>query len=133
MIVSCSACATRYLIEPADLGPKGRVVRCANCGHSWQQTPPADMPHRIDADGPPPGQVVLPQTARARRMWSRGIGFPLLIILLLLLAGGYGYFFRDKVIQCWPQAAQIYELIGVSTAPDSAPKKEGGTGNAGPG
>ena len=88
MIISCQACSTRYLIEPAALGPRGRLVRCAKCGHSWQQKPPADMPHQIDADAPPPGMVNLPHIAPAPRRWSRGLAMPLLVIVLLLAALG---------------------------------------------
>jgi predicted Zn finger-like uncharacterized protein len=113
MIISCQACATRYLIEPAALGPKGRLVRCAKCGHSWQQKPPADMPLQIDADAPPPGQVNLPPIPPPRRRWSRGLALPLLVILLLLAAVGAGYAFRARIVQRWPQSAQIYELIGL--------------------
>ena len=113
MIVSCSACATRYLIEPAALGTKGRMVRCARCGYSWQQNPPADMPRQIDADLPPPGMVSLPRIAPVTRFRGRGAGPPLLLILLLILALGGGYFFRDRVVARWPQASQLYELIGV--------------------
>jgi hypothetical protein len=90
-------------------------VRCAKCGHSWQQTPPADMPRQIDADGPPVGLVSLPQIQPVERRWSRGLGLPLMVILLVLLALGGGYFFRDPVVARWPQAAQLYELIGVAT------------------
>ena len=113
MIISCQACSTRYLIEPAALGPRGRLVRCAKCGHSWQQKPPADMPHQIDADAPPPGMVNLPHIAPAPRRWSRGLAMPLLVIVLLLAALGGGYFFRNRIVAHWPQSAQIYEAIGL--------------------
>ena len=113
MIISCQACSTRYLIEPAALGPKGRLVRCAKCGHSWQQKPPADMPLQIDADGPLPGLVSLPPVPPPRRRWSRGLALPLLVILLLVAGIGAGYVFRERIVQRWPQSGQIYEAIGL--------------------
>jgi len=120
MIVSCQACNTRYLVEPAAIGPNGRLVRCANCGHSWHQMPPADMPHQIDADLPPPTLSDLPRPRASRARWTRGAGLPSLIILLLLLALGGGYFFRDRVVDRWPQAAQLYELVGLPIHPGIA-------------
>ena len=52
MIVTCPACKTRYLTDPAALGAIGRMVRCAKCSHTWMQVPPADMPRRVDVISP---------------------------------------------------------------------------------
>ena len=38
MLVSCSSCNSKYLINSADLKPDGRTVQCAKCGHNWFQT-----------------------------------------------------------------------------------------------
>lgn len=39
MILTCPACTMRYLISEGAVGPKGRRVRCAHCGHQWFQEP----------------------------------------------------------------------------------------------
>ena len=44
MIISCSACGTRYVLDPAKLGAAGRTVRCANCHHNWFQEAPDANP-----------------------------------------------------------------------------------------
>lgn len=43
MIVSCPACATRFSLDASLLGPNGRNVRCAKCGHRWRQQAPEQV------------------------------------------------------------------------------------------
>jgi len=42
MYLVCPSCTTRYLVADGAIGPAGRKVRCASCGHVWQQEPMAD-------------------------------------------------------------------------------------------
>jgi len=37
MLTVCTSCNSKYLVNSADLKPKGRTVQCANCGHQWYQ------------------------------------------------------------------------------------------------
>ena len=37
MFIQCSDCKYKYLVNSADLKPNGRMVKCANCNHSWFQ------------------------------------------------------------------------------------------------
>ena len=37
MLISCSACNSKYLVNSADLKPDGRKVECVSCGHQWYQ------------------------------------------------------------------------------------------------
>ncbi len=115
MIVSCPACSTRYLLEPAALGASGRTVRCAKCEHSWLQGPPSDMPREVDLTTPPAGSIPLPTRPQTAVRVSRGAGLPLLILVLLVLGVAGGYFFRERIIAEWPKSAQIYELLGLPT------------------
>ena len=58
MILTCKACATRYLLERGEIGPLGRRVQCAECGAQWRidatgaeialHTPPEVDPLRLD-------------------------------------------------------------------------------------
>ncbi|HLZ64613.1 MAG TPA: DUF3426 domain-containing protein [Aliidongia sp.] len=43
MILTCPACATRYIVDPAAIGASGRTVRCARCHKTWHQDLPDDQ------------------------------------------------------------------------------------------
>jgi hypothetical protein len=115
-------------VDPAALGPDGRVVRCGKCSHTWAQAPPADMPRALD---PPPlrssdrgeamrsGPARLPAVRRARRSGAAGVAWGAFVVLLAVVIGG-GFFMRDMVISAWPAAAQLYTGLGLtSEAPGS--------------
>jgi len=118
MIVSCSACKTRYLIDPAVLGEAGRVVRCAKCRHSWMQTPPADLPRRLDlVPAPPPSLPPAPNFglpvryhAPRRRRWP--VAVLAAAVAGLIVGTGVGYFGRERIIETWPSTKRVYEMIG---------------------
>jgi predicted Zn finger-like uncharacterized protein len=118
MIVTCSACKTRYLTDPTVLGPSGRMVRCAKCGHIWLQEPPADMPRRVDVTPPPdpanPPQPRFNLPVRYEPPPSRHFGLRLAAAVAagLILLVGTGYFARERIIETWPPAKRVYELIG---------------------
>src|SRR5690348_9155001 len=109
MIVTCPVCSTRYLVDPRALGGAGRLVRCANCAHTWQQAPPADAPRRIDltisqpelAGAVPGGRVQLPALPPSRRR-SATLFVPLLTLMLLIAATAGGLWLaRDQVVAYW--------------------------------
>lgn len=124
MIVTCPACATRYLTDPALLGLDGRMVRCAKCSHSWLQAPPPDMPQFIEPLPPPlgepQGRIMLPARLPPRRLPRPAAGYPALVAVLLgLLLVGL-YLGRERIAAAWPPAAELYRLAGLRVAPAGA-------------
>ena len=39
MLITCSSCNSKYLLNSADLKPNGRKVRCSICNEEWFQEP----------------------------------------------------------------------------------------------
>jgi len=37
MLIICTSCHSKYLVNSADLKPDGRMVQCAKCGNQWYQ------------------------------------------------------------------------------------------------
>ena len=44
MLIVCPSCTTSYQIDPASVGPAGRMVRCARCKTTWFAGGPKSAP-----------------------------------------------------------------------------------------
>jgi predicted Zn finger-like uncharacterized protein len=133
MILSCSACSTRYLVDPALLGPDGREVRCAKCGHQWIQKAPDDQPepaslpplepeiHSIpesdsatpDMTSPFPG-ANLPGFLRPPPRRTSAVAWLVLLLLVGAVAGSFVA--RNEIVAAWPPAARLFDTLGVPAA-----------------
>jgi len=118
MIVTCPSCSSRYIVDPKALGPTGRMVRCANCKHTWMQAPAPDLPKPADVEPAPdtirpiPPGSNLPAFPQPQARSGQAIGW--LIFLAVLLGGGAGMVAgRDQVVGAWPPAARLYDIVGL--------------------
>ena len=48
MLISCTYCKSKYLVNSADLKPDGRTVQCAKCGNQWYQDPTLNENDQIE-------------------------------------------------------------------------------------
>ena len=117
MIITCPSCSTRYLVDPAALGETGRMVRCAVCSHTWGETPPDDMPKRVDTavayyetQPIPPGSNLpaLPHRHGAKD-W---IGWAALAVAIAAALGG-AVAMQDRIVRAWPLAERLYLMVGL--------------------
>ena len=66
MILSCPACATRYVVPDSAIGPEGRTVRCAKCKHAWFQDGPELAEPIAAAYAPSPSVTPAPSAPPAQ-------------------------------------------------------------------
>ncbi len=102
MILTCPSCAVRYLVDARALGAKGRMVRCARCGHTWRETAPEAALPADDSPLPPPP---LPR-------WGAAIAWSLTAIALLAGLGYAAIVERDRVVGVLPAAGALYARAG---------------------
>ena len=57
MLITCSSCNSKYLVNSADLKPNGRTVQCAKCGHKWFQTASIDNDEVLSHSAPSTNDV----------------------------------------------------------------------------
>ena len=57
MLISCSSCNSKFLVNSADLKPNGRTVQCAKCGHNWFQTVSIDNDEVLSHSAPSTNDV----------------------------------------------------------------------------
>jgi predicted Zn finger-like uncharacterized protein len=119
MQVTCSNCGARYAVDPAALGPVGRTVQCARCGHRWFETtpapsaaplPPPPLPPPPPSDERPvPDFVIRPQppyigglpalaTPRTTIHWNRWIA----VAVGVIVVAGAAFIYRDEITSRLP-------------------------------
>jgi len=133
MILSCPACSTRYLIDPALIGPDGREVRCAKCSHQWIEKLPPDQPPPVLEPEPAaaPDQAPeteteaeqeaeevtyetnLPAVAQQTPRRTSPVAWGVLVLLIGVLVGGVVA--RQDIISLWPSTARLYERLGLGS------------------
>lgn len=129
MLLTCPACSTRYTVAAAAIGPAGRTVRCAACGHSWFQGPEEGMvseaappreapppPAATPAPEPRPAHAAFRQKAQARERFARlgAAGFAWAATGAVFAAAlGVAVWKRADIVAAAPRTASAFAAIGL--------------------
>lgn len=129
MIIKCTDCSTRYLVDPKILGPAGRIVRCAKCGHSWHENPPEQ--HSFPNLEPEAPEIPVSELIRTPRPIPRGsnlpavaldrarseiMGWAILAAVAATVITGV-VVFRDSIAEAWPPSGKLYAMLGFDAEP----------------
>ncbi|MEX0582120.1 MAG: DUF3426 domain-containing protein [Sneathiella sp.] len=134
MILTCPSCSTRYSIDPITIGPEGRAVKCAKCGHKWREFQPGNMPkpvapaRPVENQGSKPAEAAQEQAGMSIEQMTaaqsraaptvnggrkrRWLAWLLLLLILVALVCG-AYFGRNIVVQVWPGSAEYYQYLQI--------------------
>ncbi|MGX7703936.1 zinc-ribbon domain-containing protein [Methylobacterium sp. Gmos1] len=126
MLIVCPACASEYTLDPEQIGPAGRTVRCAACREPWFVAAPSPEP---DTALSPPGEAVFsaagtspPRRAGARAAKAAAAGRPSrrrLAGAALVLAGIAAFVLamlpagRAGIVRALPSTARLYAGLGL--------------------
>jgi predicted Zn finger-like uncharacterized protein len=135
MILTCTSCSTRYYADDALIGPAGRTVRCAACGHSWFAEPQlvlddkSERPEPLTRErverlrraaeqaGPAPSAASkfrAQQVERMRRERTRAAAAAWGATGIALAASATGMVvFRQDVAEIWPRSASAFAALGL--------------------
>jgi len=123
MILACPACSTRYKVDRAAIGPRGRTVKCAHCGHQWAQPAmavkpeedtPIDVRRIVSAAEVARGATKnLPISAVARQArYVSAAGWITLAVVISVL-GATLWLGRAQLVDTWPAMARLYDAVGI--------------------
>jgi len=140
MILTCPECASRYFVDDTRIGPEGRKVRCASCGHAWRQAWQAPVAETLAeplsfapaADTDPTAEPAKLRGARAdvssrlrdeavekrktREAAAVGAVWAVLGAGFLILALGAAIF-RTDVVRILPATAGAYAFVRMPVNP----------------
>lgn len=131
MIVTCSKCEKRYVVDPRALGSPGRRVRCANCLHTWFEAAPEEAaPSSIELPPLPEAPPVVRITAAPEPDAERRIQLPAVPrqgkgrvwLRLIAVAAVLGLVIwglvaeRQYVMSAVPFTTRLYALTGLGPA-----------------
>lgn len=142
MILTCTSCSTRYYADDAAIGPSGRTVRCAACGHSWFAEPQLTLSERAsetaaeraspepltrerverlrraaEQPGPAPSAAAKFRQQQAERMANERKRAAMAAwgatgVAIAASAAGM-VVFRQDVAEIWPRSASAFAALGL--------------------
>lgn len=108
MIITCPACAKRYLVEDTAINETGRQVQCISCQNDWFFKPITETPkhNQVHLD------MIGVKSSAARTGASFSFIWILMVSTLMVILAG-GYFSRHMIALHFPQSIKLFQIIGV--------------------
>lgn len=111
MIVTCSQCSKRYMLDDVLVPADGRQVRCVSCQSIWWQMPEKSSSPTLSAflNLPQEETIEIPSFTKSR---FKSVGF------IVCLAFFFSFlscliFGRSMIVSVWPASERAYAFFGL--------------------
>ncbi len=121
MIVSCKNCGAKFKVSKGDIGPGGRNVRCSACEYEWfQENIQASTVEEEMAAKSHTRIIALKDKSIPlhRNMWLSFLLNTTSLLAFVLLLFVLALTYRGKIIEHFPEAAQLFEAIHLHDVSD---------------
>jgi predicted Zn finger-like uncharacterized protein len=108
MIITCPACAKRYLVEETAIQESGRQVQCISCQNEWFFRPISEKPkhNQVHLD------IIGIKSSVARTNPSFSATWIFMVSTLIVFMAG-GYFARNNIALHFPKTVKLFQIIGI--------------------
>lgn len=106
-LITCPSCATNFKMDSSLIPPNGRMVRCSACQFKWRQMP------RFASTGTRPSKTI-DDLSFDEREERKKLVLPFMVVsTLFLLFALLLFFFKDPILNHFPQTEKFYSFFGV--------------------
>ena len=116
MILTCPSCETQYFADDSTIGDSGRSVKCAACAHTWHVHANGVIPRQPVEMAAGGAHEAYRLKLRERRQQQSNLTASMVWLIMAILFLGLlisAVFFRNQVVNVWPESAGAYKLVGL--------------------
>lgn len=131
MLIRCPECKTGYNLNPRQIGPQGRVVRCIRCANEWFQNPIEEPTETAPPLPPEPTQEQGNHSAindTKKSLKKRVVVSVLATAIILGGIIGLLITLKGEIIEKAPVMAGIYQAMGIDIKNSSKESMSSDTG-----
>ncbi|MEQ9116152.1 MAG: zinc-ribbon domain-containing protein [Rickettsiales bacterium] len=114
MIIKCSRCYTNYRIDPSQLKPFGKKVKCTKCSNVWFETYREEKEEIIIPDAIPSNSSLPVVVTNYIPIWLKFL--PVMFFCMIIMSSTF--FYQKEIVKAYPGLNEFYDLIGIPDTED---------------
>lgn len=114
MIVKCSRCHTNYRINPEQLKPFGKKVKCTRCSNVWYETYREERESIIIPEAIPSHSSLPVVVENYIPIWLKFL--PVMFLCMIIMSSLF--FYQRDIVKYNPKLNEFYDMIGIPDTED---------------